>query len=491
MHMTQISTTKHHIYDIVIIGGGSSGICAAIKLKQAGFDNFIVLEQGGELGGTWYWNQYPGAECDVQSHLYSFSFESNPNWSRPYAGQPEILDYLKHCAKKYEILEHIKFDTEVTKSSWSDKECHWTLSTKHKQVYRSRIFVSAIGMMNKIVWPDIEARESFKGSFFHSARWDHKIDVRNRNVGVIGLAASAIQFIPEIASTAKQLKLFQRTANWVVPKPNEPYSSEELRKFRKDESTLAESRAEIYDQWNTLCTFNDKEVLHGLEKDGLTRLEEVKDIETRKKLTPNYPFGCKRPLFSDHYYPVFNRDNVELITEPILSISPKGVVISSKEVELDILIYATGFETTSFLNTIQVIGRKGMALEKAWEDGAQAYLGVSAHGFPNMFMLYGPNTNQGSLLFMIEKQVEYLVKQIKRMKDEEFDWIELRKETMEEFNVELQKDLAAVEVFQADCGNDFYYRSGPSGRMVTQWPYSMDAYRDALETSNSDIYNTG
>ena len=257
-------------YDVIVIGAGMSGLYQLYKLRELDL-RVRVFEAGTGVGGTWYWNQYPGAECDVQSHLYSFSFESNPNWSRPYAGQPEILDYLKHCAKKYEILEHIKFDTEVTKSSWSDKECHWTLSTKHKQVYRSRIFVSAIGMMNKIVWPDIEARESFKGSFFHSARWDHKIDVRNRNVGVIGLAASAIQFIPEIASTAKQLKLFQRTANWVVPKPNEPYSSEELRKFRKDESTLAESRAEIYDQWNTLCTFNDKEVLHGERRLDQTR----------------------------------------------------------------------------------------------------------------------------------------------------------------------------------------------------------------------------
>tara|TARA_A100001037_G_scaffold304060_1_gene339711 strand:+ start:1394 stop:2863 length:1470 start_codon:yes stop_codon:yes gene_type:complete len=488
--MSKTPKEKHNLLDAIIVGAGSSGICAAIELKQAGFNNFLVLEQGTGLGGTWFWNQYPGAECDVQSHLYSFSFEPNPYWSQPYAGQEEILSYLEQCATKHQILPHIHFNKEVVSAHWSDESYQWEIKTHDGQQYQSKVFVSALGMMNKIVWPNIQGRESFLGHYFHSARWNHDVDLSNKNIGVIGLAASAIQFVPELAKEAENLFLFQRTANWVVPKPNNPYSKLELKKFGEDGVSLKASRAEIYDQWNTLCTFSDKNILKGLEEDGLSQLSEVNDPELRKQLTPNHPFGCKRPLFSDNYYSVFNRKNVSLITDPIKSINPTGVTTSQGLTELDILVFATGFETTSFLKTIEVRGRDGLSIQDAWSDGAQAYLGVVSHGFPNMFMLYGPNTNQGSLLFMIEQQAKYLIKQLNRIKNEGLRSLEVQASVMNSFNEELQKDLKAVEVFQAECGNDFYYRSGPSGRMVTQWPYSMDAYRDALEEAKDNIYLT-
>ena len=477
-------------FEIVIIGAGSSGLCAAIKLKQAGIENLVILEKGNGLGGTWYWNQYPGAECDVQSHLYSFSFEPNPHWSQPFAGQIEILDYLQHCAEKYDLLKHIRFDTEVSDCLWSDDTSQWQITTRKGDKLLTQMCVSALGMFNNVVWPDIDGIETFSGESFHSARWNHDVILKDKRVGVVGIAASAVQFVPEIVDEARKIYLFQRTANWVVPKPNDPYTKEELTKFLKQDN-LSESRESIFEQWDTLCTFQDKEVLAEIEKAGMERIGEVKDPEVRKKLTPNHPFGCKRPLFSDKYYPIFNRQDVELISTPITSIFDKGIGTESDFKELDVIIFSTGFETTTYLNTIDVTGRDNVTLKEAWSDGAQAYLGVTTSGFPNMFMLYGPNTNQGCILYMIERQVEYMVRQVNRIKTQGLNWIDLERNVMEKFNMDVQREIKGVDVWQADCGNDFYYRSGPSGRLVTQWPNSMTAYQKAIKKSDVGVYNSG
>lgn len=486
--MSQQNRSQHRF---VIIGAGSGGLCMGIHLKKAGIEDFVILEKGEGLGGTWWHNTYPGAECDVQSHLYSYSFEQKTDWSRPFAGQAEILTYLNHCADTYDIRRHIHFQTAVTSARWRDDQSRWQVTTNTGEEIEAHVVVSALGMFNNLVWPTIPGIHDFKGTYFHSARWNHQHDLRGKRVGVIGIAASAIQFVPEIADKVGQLHLFQRTANWVVPKGNTPYTEEDLKTFRAHPEIVSKSREDIYQNWNTLCTFQDKKVLAKIEQDGLERLAVVKDPEVRRKLTPTHPFGCKRPLFSDVYYPVFNRDNVHLIAEGIEKVTANGIVtVDGKVHEVDTIIYSTGFETTTYLAALDVTGRGGKPLKDAWSDGAQAYLGITTSGFPNLFMLYGPNTNQGSIIFMLERQVEYIMRQVKRMEAEKIAWLDVRPEVMTAFNNELQKDISKVDVWQAQCGNDFYYRSS-SGRLVTQWPHSMDTFVERTTQADSQAFEVG
>ena len=478
-------STSHRI---IIIGAGSGALCMGINLKRAGIEDFVLLEKSDGIGGTWWHNQYPGAECDVQSHLYSYSFEPKLDWSRPFAGQAEILRYLNHSADKYDVRRHVRLNTEVAALAWREDIGRWRVETQTGEVLEAQIVISALGMFNELVWPSIPGRDDFKGTKFHSARWPEAHDLTGERVGVIGIAASAIQFVPEIAPKSKQLHLYQRTANWVVPKGNEPYTPEKLEYFRGHPEAVQENREKIYQVWNTLATFSDKEVLANIEISGLERISVVKDPDTRRKLTPNHPFGCKRPLFSDVYYPVFNRDNVELITEGIERITATGIETrDGGHRELDTIIFSTGFKTTKYLSAIKVTGRRGRDINEAWSDGAQAYLGITTAGFPNLFMLYGPNTNQGSILYMIERQVEYIMRQLDRISGESLAWIDVRPEVMASYNAQLQEDAKRVEVWQAACGNDFYYRS-PTGRFVTNWPHTMDAFAERTRRFEPDVF---
>ncbi len=480
----------HTQHEVVIIGAGGGGMCAAIKLREAGVTDLVMLEKAGGVGGTWWHNQYPGAECDVQSHLYSFSFEPKIDWSKPFAGQAEILSYMNHVADKYELRPLIRFNTGVAALEWQEKTSKWLVTTQSGDTIEARYVVSALGMFNEIVWPNIPGLESFKGEYFHSARWNHNVDLTGKRVGVVGIAASAIQFVPEIAPKVGKLELFQRTANWVVPKGNDPYTAEQLAAFKADPDSVLRSREEIYKTWNTLCTFNDREVLAGIERAGMERLAEVKDPETRRKLTPHHPFGCRRPLFSDVYFPVFNRDNVDLITDDIEAITETGIrTVDGQTREVDVIVYSTGFKTTKYLAALKVNGRNGQSLDEAWSDGAQAYLGITTAGFPNLFMLYGPNTNQGCILYMIEQQVGYIVRQVERANAERLAWIDVKPDVMQAFNERIQAEIRGVEVWQAECGNDYYYKSA-SGRFVTQWPNSMDAFRHATTQSDSAAYES-
>jgi len=480
----------HTQHEVVIIGAGGGGMCAAIKLREAGITDLVMLEKAGGVGGTWWHNQYPGAECDVQSHLYSFSFEPKIDWSKPFAGQAEILSYMNHVADKYELRPLIRFNTGVAALEWQDATSKWLVTTQNGDTIEARYVVSALGMFNEIVWPNIPGVESFKGEYFHSARWNHNVDLTGKRVGVVGIAASAIQFVPEIAPKVGKLELFQRTANWVVPKGNDPYTAEQLAAFKADPDSVLRSREEIYKTWNTLCTFNDREVLAGIERAGMERLAEVKDPETRRKLTPHHPFGCRRPLFSDVYFPVFNRDNVDLITDDIEATTETGIrTVDGQTREVDVIVYSTGFKTTKYLAALKVNGRNGQSLDEAWSDGAQAYLGITTSGFPNLFMLYGPNTNQGCILYMIEQQVGYIVRQVERANAERLAWIDVKADVMAAFNVRIQEEIRGVEVWQAECGNDYYYKSA-SGRFVTQWPNSMDAFRHATTQSDSAAYES-
>lgn len=458
-------------YRVAIIGAGPGGICTGIQLKKAGIEDFVILEKSEGIGGTWWHNSYPGAECDVQSHLYSFSFEIKRDWSRPYAGQAEILSYLNHCVEKYGLKPHIRLGNAVRSAHWDDaREC-WRLITAAGDEIEAKVVVSGLGMFNELAWPSIQGLDAFTGTVFHSARWNHDHDLNGRRVGVIGSAASAVQFVPEIAPQVEQLYLHQRTANWVVPKDNNPYTEEQLAGFRADPSLVMARREELYRAWNALITFSDPQALREMEAAGERNMAVVKDPVLRRKLMPTHPFGCKRPLFSNLYYPTFNRPNVELVTDSIECVTPNGVLtVDGKERRVDTIIVSTGFETTKYLSAIEVTGRNGLRLDEAWSDGAQAYIGITTAGFPNLFMLYGPNTNNGSILYMLECQVNYIVQQLKRMDDEALAWMDVRREVMDRYNDKLQRDIEGVDVWQAGCTT--YYRA-PSGRVVTQWPHTM------------------
>jgi cation diffusion facilitator CzcD-associated flavoprotein CzcO len=470
----------------VVIGAGPGGLCMAKGMLDAGFDDFVLLERSHGVGGTWNLNRYPGAACDVQSHLYSFSFELNPGWSRPYAPQPEILAYLQRLAEKYGILPHCRFDAEVTGATWDGDAATWTVRLASGEELEADVVVSALGMFHTAVPPTIEGLDTFGGTVFHASlrEWDH--DLTGESVAVIGSAASAVQFVPKIVEVAERVHLFQRSANWVLPKPDDPYTDEQLAAFRADPAICRTIRDEIFRHMDAGITFSDPAAVAEREAAGLAAIEVVEDPELRAKLRPTHPFGCKRPLFSNDYYPAFNRPNLELVTEGIERVTPDGVrTVDGGERRVDTIVLATGFATTQFLSVLDVVGRDGRHLRQAWADGATAYLGVTTAGFPNLFMLYGPNTNNGSILTMIEYQVDHVVAHLRRLVDEDLAWVDVRPEAEAAYNLEVDRAVASIDVWQAGC-ND-YYRT-PSGRVVTQWPFPMTEFQRRTETIDPAAY---
>ena len=469
---------------VAIIGAGPGGLCMGIRLKGAGLERFEILEKSGGVGGTWYHNRYPGCACDVPSQLYSYSFELKTDWSRPYGTQPEILAYLEHCASKYGVLSHCRFGEAVTRARWDEATAQWTLELASGRTTSADVVVSAVGMFNELSVPEIPGLASFAGTRFHSARWDWEHDLSGEVVGVVGSAASAVQFVPEIVKSARRVHLFQRTANWVGPKEDEPYTAAQLERFRDDPEAAPALRRKIFDSLGGPGTF--ARIRAEREAACLASLAQVRDPEVRARLRPDHPWGCKRPLFSNEYYPAFNRPNLELVTDPIARITPAGVVTGDgRERRLDTLILATGFAATKFLSAIDVVGRGGATIADAWRDGAVAFKGVTTAGFPNLFMLYGPNTNSDSIITLIEYEVDHVLRQIQRIAREDLAWIDVKREPMAAYNAALQREIAAIEPWQASCSD--YYRS-PSGRIVTQWPRTLRALEEALSVLDEDAY---
>lgn len=460
----------------------------ASRLRDAGFDDITILEKGNGVGGTWYHNRYPGCACDIPSHLYSFSFEPKVDWSRPYAPQPEIRAYFEQFAEKYDLLQHCRFGAEVESAVWSDEQARWTLGLANGESVEAEIVISALGMFNDLSEPVIEGLDAFEGTRFHSARWNWDHDLSGETVGVIGSAASAVQFVPEIVKQAGQVYLFQRTANWVLPKLDDPFTDEMIAAFKADPSIPKAIRNEIFTGVNNGMTFSDPSVLAEFEAAGLGAIDIIEDPAVREKLRPQHPFGCKRPLVSNAFYPAFNRPNLELVTDGIDHIGTNEIVtLDGKHREIDTMILATGFSATSYLSAIDVRGRGGLRISDAWKDGAAAYLGMSTSGFPNLFMLYGPNTNNGSILTMLEAQVGYALRQVQRIADESLAWIDVLPEPMARFNDEVQEAISNVKVWNAGCTG--YYRT-PSGRVVTQWPYSMSDFATRAAAPDPELYES-
>jgi cation diffusion facilitator CzcD-associated flavoprotein CzcO len=474
---------------IAIVGAGPGGICTGIKLKEAGFHDFVILERSDGVGGTWRRHVYPGCACDIPSPVYQYSFELNPGWSRPYASQPEILHYLEHCAEKYQILPHCRFHRRVTGATWQENRATWALELASGDTLEADLVVSGVGMFNELAWPDIPGVSTFQGTMFHSAQWNWDHDLSGETVGVIGSAASAVQFVPEIVKEAAQVHLFQRTANWVLPKPDTPYTPEQLEHFRADPTTLQGARDEVLSTQETNNVARADAAARAIrEATVLAAMEVIGDPVVREKLHPQHPWGCKRPLLSNDFYPAFNRLNLELVTDPIDFIRDKAIVTrDGVERYVDTLILSTGYDTTKYASVMHVVGREGAILGDVWQDGAQAYLGITTAGFPNFFMLYGPNTNNGSIITMIEFQVAHIVALVRRLAERNLDWVDVRPDRMASYNEEVQQAISGVDHWQAGCNG--YYRSA-SGRVVTQWPGTMGEYRDRVVMPDPDDFLT-
>lgn len=474
---------------IIVIGAGPGGIISAYRFREAGYTNVKVLERDGEVGGTWQRSRYPGLSCDVMIHAYSFSFNLNPDWKRSYASQPEILEYMKATVDKFDLWPMIHLNTGVTEARWDDDAAEWIVSTTTGETLIADVVVSAQGMFGEIKWPDIPGRDSFGGDLIHTGDWPRDLDLRGKRVAVIGSAASAVQSIPEIAKIADQLLSFQRSPQWVLPKEDFPIPAEQIEEFNRDPVALQGYRDAIMNFIGPNAPFSNKEILGGAEWAGAVAISVVDDPDTREGLTPHVPWGCFRPLFSNDYYPAFNRSNVELITTPIERFTKNGIVTSDgHEWEVDLIVCATGYVVDKFAARIPFTGRNGRALDEAWSDGPEAYLGVTTTGFPNLFMLYGPNNNAGSLIQMAEYEVDYVIELLNQMDAGMIDWIDVRREAMDAYNAELQDAIANVDVWHAGCGH--YYES-PSGKIVTQYPYAMFHYRDAVADPDLTPFETG
>ncbi|TDU32690.1 cation diffusion facilitator CzcD-associated flavoprotein CzcO [Panacagrimonas perspica] len=470
---------------VLILGAGPGGICTGVKLQQVGFDSFLILEREREAGGTWVNNRYPGLSCDVPSALYSFTFDKKPDWTRAYAQQPEIKSYMQSCVDKYDLTRHIVFGTNVRQAVWDDANAEWSLHTTDGRVFVAPIFISALGMFNEVRWPEIAGIDDFSGEKLHTAAWPASADLTGKRVAVIGTAATAVQLMPKIAPLVKHLTVLQRTPNWIFPKDDPIYSPSELAERRADPDRARTRWDDQYALWESLITFENQEMIEALRGQAMALLEAVENPEVREKLRPTTILGSQRPLFSSDYYPLFNRSNVELVTAPIERITKTGVQCADgRAIDADALVFATGYAANKFLSVIDVRGRGGESLAQAWSDGPQAYLGMTVAGFPNLFMLYGPNTNNGSILYMLELQARYIVDKLVRLESSGADSIEVRGEVMDRYNAELQAHLRTT-VWRNEGSK--YYRSD-SGRIVTQWPWTMAMFKARLEAPDPEAF---
>jgi cation diffusion facilitator CzcD-associated flavoprotein CzcO len=456
---------------IAILGAGVAGLCMAIALKKAGISSFTLYEKSDRVGGTWYDNSYPGACCDVPSHLYCFSFEPNPEWSRVFSPQSEIQRYLQHCAEKYGLLPHIRFGAEVAGARFDERAGTWRLRTRDGQELTAKVVISGTGQLNRPHIPKIPGLEGFQGTRFHSARWSHGHDLRGENVAVIGNGASAIQFIPCIAPLTKKLEIFQRSANWIIPRMDRAYTEREKERFRRFPWLTRLYRDFIYLQLEArfLGFFRESRLSKKLEKGATQYLHaQVPDARLREVLTPDYPIGCKRILISDDYYPALVRPNVELVTSAIERVTHDAIITEDGATHpADTIIFGTGFETTSFLAPMQIEGLGGRKLEELWRMGAEAHLGVTVSGFPNLFLLYGPNTNLGhnSIIFMIECQVGYALQCIRALMARDLSYLDVRPEVMERYNEALQRDMQKI-AWSAGCHS--WYKT-EAGKVTNNW----------------------
>jgi cation diffusion facilitator CzcD-associated flavoprotein CzcO len=475
---------------VLIIGAGFGGLGLAIQLQKAGIDDFLILEKGSEVGGTWRDNSYPGAACDVPSHLYSFSFEPKVDWSRKYAPQEEIFAYQRHCADKYGLRRKIRFGSEVMGAEFIEASGLWQVSTRNGERFRARALVSACGQLNRPAWPRIPGLDAFKGEVFHSARWNHGYPLEGKRVAVIGTGASAIQFVPQIAPKVARLQLFQRSAAYVIPKPDRTYRAWELALMRRLPGLQKLDRMLKYIQHESrVLAFSVFPLLMKLMRLKFNRhlARGIPDAALRERLQPDYPLGCKRILISNDFYPALARPNVEVIDDGIREVTADALVTSDgQRHEVDAIILGTGFTATDFLAPMSIRGLAGRDLNQAWREGAEAYLGISVSGFPNLFILYGPNTNLGhsSIIYMLESQFPYVLDGIKALGEQGLRYLDLKPAVQRSYNQRLQRQVRHT-IWEQGCNS--WYKTA-DGKNTNNWPGFTFTYRQLTRRLELDHY---
>ena len=475
-------------FPIIIIGAGFAGLALGVRLRAAGIESFTILEKSDSMGGVWRDNTYPGAACDVPSRFYSLSFEQDWQWSSRFGQQGEILDYLNYCAKKYGIIDHVRFNTKVDDARFDATSGLWEISAASGETLKARALVSAIGLFNQLTYPDLPGRDVFEGVSFHSAVWNHDCDLTGKRVAVIGTGASAIQFVPEVAKVAGQLYVCQRSPQYIQPKVLD--RAEDEKNWVHDTPVWRRvERMRIYNEMEDGVDrrYNMETVAQSQEAWLNHLAREVPDAEKRRKLTPNYPFGCKRMLQSNDYYPAMMQDNVDVVDIAVEEITANSIRLKDGTIhDVDVIIYGTGFKPTSFLPSVNIYGLNGFDLKGSWKDGAEGYLGITVNGCPNFFMLYGPNTNAAaSIIYMLEHQANYIVQCIEELHARPGAWMQVRPKVQRDFNEAANERLQRSVVAQDTC---LSYFKLPNGRITTQWPWGMDEYhRRTLSPEFSDF----
>ena len=468
-----MTESEHH--RVAIIGAGFSGLGMAIRLRQEGIDDFVVIERASEIGGTWRDNTYPGCQCDIPSVLYSYSFAPNPNWTRTYPLQEEIRDYLRRCASEFGVLPFIRFEHEVLSATWEKEPRRWRIETSHGDI-TADVMVGAQGGLSNPSVPDIPGLEDFEGTRFHSAQWDHDHDLTGERVAVIGTGASAIQFVPEIQPKVGRLHLFQRTPSWVMPDPDRPLTNFEHRLFERVPAAQRAVRGLVYVlmEGTVLMTMVDKRLAKGLESIARRHLRsQVRDPELRRKLTPRYTIGCKRITMSDSYYPALAQPNAEVVTDGIREVCARSIVTSDgTEREVDTIVLGTGFHVHDAPGFDRVRGRDGLTLAEAWKGSPRAYLGTTIAGFPNLFLLVGPNSAGGfnSIIFTSEAHINYALNAIKAMDRHRLGAVEVRSDVYDAFAREAEEKLRHSVWNEGGCQSWYL---DPNGRNGVWWPGFM------------------
>ncbi|MEU4249675.1 NAD(P)/FAD-dependent oxidoreductase [Amycolatopsis sp. NPDC026612] len=475
-------------FKVVIVGTGFSGLGQAIQLEKAGIRDYVILEKAAEVGGTWRDNSYPGCACDVQSHMYSFSYEQNPDWSRSFSPQPEIFGYLKGVADKYRLREKIRFGVELTGAHWDERDRRWTATTRDGREFVAQFLVSGVGGLHIPQIPDLPGIANFEGRTWHSARWDHEYDLRGKKVAVVGTGASAVQFVPKIAPDVAELTLFQRTPPWIMPKPDHAMPSWARTLFKRVPGVqrlyrdalywLLEARAIGFNGHPAIMKAGELIAKRNIAKG-------IKDPALRKKVTPDYTMGCKRVLISNDYYPALARPNVDVNTAGIQEVKAHSIVDSAGvEHEVDAIVYGTGFKVTDALEYLDITGVDGRNLAKEWaSEGMHTHKGITVSGYPNLFFLLGPNTALGhnSVVFMIESQARYVVDAIKLADSRGAAALDVRPGVQEAFQREIQDKLVKGVWTQGGCKSWYLDAQGVNR---TIWPGFT--WRYWLETRKVD-----
>jgi cation diffusion facilitator CzcD-associated flavoprotein CzcO len=475
-----------------VVGAGFGGVGAAVMLHRAGYDDVTVFERGERVGGVWSANTYPGAACDVPSHLYEFSFGQNPRWSRRYAPQAEIQAYLEDVAARDGVLERIRTSTEVTRARWEEEGARWLLQTS-AGAYEADILITACGQLSVAKMPSIPGLESFDGPAFHTSGWRHDVELAGKRVAVIGTGCSAIQTVPAIQPLVEQLDVYQRSPGWTIPKMDFAYSDRTQRLFERFPALQRLDRAAVFAfmELGAAAMTGHRSLLGPFRAVGRRQINKaINDSELRAKVTPSDEIGCKRIMLTDEWYPTLTKPNVELITDPIAEFSTSGVrVKDGGERPADVLVLATGFKTHGFVAPMEIIGTAGRTLAEEWARVPHAYLGMSVAGFPNMFLLYGPNTNggTGSVVYTIEAGVNHVIAALTALEQARARRIEVRRQTAEAFDRELRAALSQT-VWHTGCTNWYVDENGND---PNQWPWLWSTYRRRAARIGPGAYELG